>query len=247
MIDFESDGIPFRFFDNTELEESRRFLECHNEEIRDALHSVNASKIKLGYKLILLYLSKDYAADPFLMCNALGISGKKKGMRNRFAFFSYCEKYFDLDKSQVSRYMNVADEFGDMTNDVKPEWKGYSYSQLVELLPLSSEQREKVKPDWTVKQIREYKQALVATSQQDISTQKPVATSQQNPLSCSFERDMVIIPAGRSDLSAYSKFWGMTPKAICDMYLELEKKYNELCKTFNIRISEESEATLCRN
>ena len=247
MIDFSDDGIPFRFFDNTELEEVRDNLQLRIKEIRATLSQIGNCKIYLGFKLIDLYKSKDYAADQFLMCNSLGISGKKKGLRESFAFFAYCEKYFYLDKSQVSRYMNVADEFGDMSCGVKPEWKDFGYSQLVELLPLTLEQRKSVKSDWTVKRIREYKQNLVATSQQNDPTQKPVATSQQNPLSCSFERDMVIIPAGRSDLSAYSKFWGMTPKAICDMYFELEKKYNELCKRFNIRLPEDNEVRQCRN
>lgn len=251
MIDFADDGVPFRFFDNTELEEVRDNLQLRKKDIRATLSQIGNCKIYLGFKLIDLYKSKDYAADPFLMCNSLGISGKKKGLRESFAFFAYCEKYFFLDKSQVSRYMNVADEFGDMANGVKPEWKDYSYSQLVELLPLSSEQRIAVKPEWTVKDIRDYKK-LVATSQQD-QIQNTVATSQQKKDTavtsdrCSFESECMYIPFDRNDLSVYTRFSGLTQKVLCDKYLELEKKYTELCKTFNIRISEESEATLCRN
>lgn len=248
MIDLEYDGIPFRSFDKTELEEVRDKLRLCLKDIKAAISQIGNSKIYLGFKLIDLYKSKDYAADPFLLSDRLDLRGRQKGLGDVFAFFSYCEKYFDLDKSQVSRYMNVADEFGDMAaNGVKSEWKDYSYSQLVELLPLSSEQRKEVKPDWTIKRIREYKQNLVATSQQDISTQKSVATSQQKPLSCSFETDLIVIPFGRSDLSSYSRFRDMTPKAICDMYLELEKKYDELCKRFDIRLPEDNEVTQCRN
>lgn len=251
MIDFSDDGIPFRFFDNTELEEVRDNLQLRIKDIRATLSQIGNCKIYLGFKLIDLYKSKDYAADQFLMCNSLGISGKKKGLRESFAFFAYCEKYFYLDKSQVSRYMNVADEFGDRTDGVKPKWKDYSYSQLVELLPLSSEQRRAVKPEWTVKDIRAYKKT-VATSQQD-RTENTVATSQQkkddtSPFAlCSFELDRVCIPFGRNDLSAYSRFSGLTQKALCDKYLELEKKYTELCETFNIRISEQSEVIPCSN
>lgn len=251
MIDFSDDGIPFRFFDNTELEEVRDNLQLRIKEIRATLSQIGNCKIYLGFKLIDLYKSKDYAADQFLMCNSLGISGKKKGLRESSAFFAYCEKYFYLDKSQVSRYMNVADEFGDMSCGVKPEWKDFGYSQLVELLPLTSEQRKAVKPEWTVKDIRDYKK-LVATSQQD-PIQNTVATSQQNKDTavtsdrCSFESECVFIPFGRDDLSAYSRFSGLTQKALCDKYLELEKKYTELCETFNIRISEQSEVIPCSN
>lgn len=251
MIDFSDDGIPFRFFDNTELEEVRDNLQLRIKDIRATLSQIGNCKIYLGFKLIDLYKSKDYAADQFLMCNSLGISGKKKGLRESFAFFAYCEKYLYLDKSQVSRYMNVADEFGDRSDGVKPEWKYYSYSQLVELLPLSSEQRKAVKPEWTVKDIRDYKK-LVATSQQD-PIQNTVATSQQNKDTavtsdrCSFESECVFIPFGRDDLLMYTRFSGLTQKALCDKYLELEKKYRELCETFNIRISEQSEAIPCQN
>ncbi len=83
-------------------------------------------------------------------------------------FFNYCEVYFGLDKSQVSRYMNIVAEFGDDLRGFKDEYKEYSYSLLTEMLSLTPEQRKKVKADWTIKQIREYKKELsgvVATSQ----------------------------------------------------------------------------------
>ena len=251
MIDFEYDGIPYRYFDKPQLAAARDSLRFRTDEIRTAAQRVGVSKIKLGFKLIALFKSKDYSADPGWILPKLGLNGKYQGCRYSFAFFAYCEKYFGLDKSQVSRYMNVADEFGDMANGIKPEWKDYSYSQLVELLPLSSEQRIEVKPEWTVKDIRDYKK-LVATSQQDL-TLNTVATSQRKKddtsafALCSFELDRVCIPFDRNDLSVYTRFSGLIQKALCDKYLELEKKYTELCKTFNIRISEESEATLCRN
>ncbi|MDY4655823.1 MAG: hypothetical protein SO386_06355, partial [Eubacteriales bacterium] len=83
-------------------------------------------------------------------------------------FFDYCNVNFKLDKSQVSRYMNIVSEFGDGLRGFKDEYKDYSYSLLTEMLSLTPEQRKKVKPDWTIKQVREYKKELagvVATSQ----------------------------------------------------------------------------------
>lgn len=251
MINFEYDGIPYRYFDKPQLAAARDSLRFRTDEIRTAAQRVGVSKIKLWFKLIALFESKDYSADPGWILPKLGLNGKYQGCRDSFVFFSYCEKHFGLDKSQVSRYMNVADEFGDRTDGVKPGWKYYSYSQLVELLPLSSEQRKAVKPEWTVKEIRDYKK-LVATSQQD-RTENTVATSQQNKDTavtsdrCSFESECIYIPFGRNDLSGYTRFSGLTQKALCDKYLELEKKYTELCETFNIRISEQSEVMLCRN
>ena len=64
--------------------------------------------------------------------------------------------------------MNVVDEFC-IDKKLKDEWKDYRWSHLVEMLPLSPEERSKVLPSWTVRQIRDLKKSFV-----------PDATSQQN-------------------------------------------------------------------
>ena len=56
--------------------------------------------------------------------------------------------------------MNIVDEFGDGLRCFKKKWEKFGYSQLCELLPLSDEERKPVKPDWTIKKIREYKKSL---------------------------------------------------------------------------------------
>ena len=53
MINFADDGIPFRFFDNTELEETRRFLECHKKLGK----TVSTDKPKFSYKQKIEYYS----------------------------------------------------------------------------------------------------------------------------------------------------------------------------------------------
>ena len=82
-------------------------------------------------------------------------------------FFTVCEFEFGLEKSVVSRLMNVVDEFGDGEKGIKTEYSKYKYSVLVEMLNLSVEERKNIMPDWTVSKVREYKKSLVATSQQD--------------------------------------------------------------------------------
>lgn len=102
----------------------------------------------------------------------------------------FCEKNFGLDKSTVSRCISVCLEFhkqentingikeGEYLLEIDDRWKEYSYSQLVEMIPLSNEQRRMVKPEMSIKQIREFKKSLkkkpkktdggeVATSQLD--------------------------------------------------------------------------------
>lgn len=101
----------------------------------------------------------------------------------------FCDKNFDLDKTAVSRCINVCLEFtqkvhynGPIKNDeymleIDDRWSEYSYSQLIEMLPMSEEQRQLVRPEMTIKQIRELKKSLkkkklekdsVATSHQDV-------------------------------------------------------------------------------
>ena len=97
----------------------------------------------------------------------------------------FCDVNLGLDKGAVSRCINVYLQFN-ASHDVKvgagcksigcamdlsERWDNYSYTQLCEMLPLSEEDRKKVTPDMTVRQIRELKKnlkngsALVASTQ----------------------------------------------------------------------------------
>lgn len=96
----------------------------------------------------------------------------------------FCDKNLGLDKSAVSRCINVYKNFnasletsycGNVKTkgaacDLGDRWKDYSYTQLCEMLPLTDAQRQDIKPDMSVKQIREYKKRL---------KDKPVASTQQ--------------------------------------------------------------------
>lgn len=73
-----------------------------------------------------------------------------------------CEANFGLDKSAYSRCINVWREFCLKQNScptmfLEEKYKDYSYSQLVELLPMDEKHRKLVKPDMSVREIRELK------------------------------------------------------------------------------------------
>ncbi len=101
--------------------------------------------------------------------------------------YDFCENNLGLDKSAVSRCINVYLEFnasgetkyiGNMKSsgcamELADRWKDYSYTQLCEMLPLSDEDRKKILPDMTVKQIREFKKELKEKKSSD-----PVASTQ---------------------------------------------------------------------
>lgn len=136
-------------------------------------------------------------------------------------FFAYCESKFALEKSQVSRLMNIADEFGNKARGFKAQWKDFKYSQLCELLPLTEEQRKAVKPDWSIKKIREYKKTLVATSQQgEIET--PKAETPPNT-------------------SKYARFDKWNKRELCDKIFELESERDDLLKEIPTLKSEQNE------
>ena len=128
------------------------------EKVLEDLAASKTNYFYLGAHLLDIWNTKTYGIHDY--SSFYNFSGAN--------FFDYCEVYFGLDKSQVSRYMNIVSEFGDGLRGFKDEYKEYSYSLLTEMLSLIPEQRKKVKSDWTIKQIREYKKELagvVATSQ----------------------------------------------------------------------------------
>lgn len=100
-----------------------------------------------------------------------------------FTFDDFCEDNFGLDKSAVSRCINVYRAFNASNSvtyengikqrgaaiELSEEWNEYSYSQLCEMVSMDDVQRKQVTPDMTIKQIRELKKKKVS----------PVATSQQ--------------------------------------------------------------------
>lgn len=99
-------------------------------------------------------------------------------------FYECIEKNFHMDKSAVSRVISVWNEFCSKDDaDSRKMWiddryEKYSYSQLVEILPLKEQERRRVTSDMTVSQIRNYKKSL---KEQTSKKKKSVATSQPTP------------------------------------------------------------------
>ena len=99
-------------------------------------------------------------------------------------FYECIEKNFHMDKSAVSRVISVWNEFCSKDDaDSRKMWiddryEKYSYSQLVEMLPLKEQERRRVTSDMTVSQIRNYKKSL---KEQTSKKKKSVATSQLVP------------------------------------------------------------------
>lgn len=69
----------------------------------------------------------------------------------------FARSEYGLDESVTSRFINIAEKYGDGSGRLKAEYATYSYSKLGEMLTLPSEVAAIVTPDMTVKDIREIK------------------------------------------------------------------------------------------
>lgn len=101
-------------------------------------------------------------------------------------FYEFCEKNFQMDKSAVSRSINLWKEFADYDEKARSrkifideKYRKYSYSQLCEMLSLDEKKRKNITPDMTVKQIREKKKewkkkkSLVQDEKSSVATSQP--------------------------------------------------------------------------
>lgn len=138
------------------------------QDISSCVSKNTLSKYDLGLKLIAFWTNGNYVFG----CEKKKLYKLYKNVNqvcnlHSNNFFAVCEYEFGLEKSVVSRLMNVVDEFGNGSKGLKKEFAKYKYSVLVEMLNLSPDERKGVKSEWTVSQVRDYKKTLVATSQQD--------------------------------------------------------------------------------
>ena len=157
MIDFNKNA----WYSGVPTQADREAVKEYEAKILEDLGSNKTHRFHLGVHLIELFDSRAYIVI-------------SNGQGHAEFFWKFCEQRFKLDKSSVSRYMNVVDEFGDGHKGLHKRWRDYSWSVLVEMLPMSVEAREFIKPEMTCKQVRELKKGFVATSQREAKPNKNV-------------------------------------------------------------------------
>lgn len=69
----------------------------------------------------------------------------------------FARREYGLEESVTSRFINIAERYGDGSGKLKAEYAAFTYSKLGEMLTLPSEVAAIVTPDMTVKDIREIK------------------------------------------------------------------------------------------
>lgn len=89
--------------------------------------------------------------------------------------YDFAMENLGLDRSAVSRCISVWQTFADRNKSGMPtmfvdsNFADYSYSQLVEMLSIPEEERKKISPNLTIKQIREFKKNLKDNKSSEVS------------------------------------------------------------------------------
>ncbi len=135
--------------------------------IKGKLNSVAESFVSIGYRLKQVRDGELYKED---------------GYKN---IYEFAKNEYNIDKSNVSRFMNINDKFSENGNSpfLIPEYAGYGSSKLAEMLNMDNEELKLVTDKTTVTEIREIKQIRNEAEQNGV-----VATSQQTEESPDFTR-----------------------------------------------------------
>ena len=155
MIDFNKNA----WYSGSVTQADRDAVKEYEAKIFEDLRSNKSRRFELGVHLIELFDSRAYIVI-------------SNGQGHAEFFWQFCEDRFKMDKSSVSRYMNVVDEFGDGYKGLHKRWRDYSWSVLVEMLPMSEQARDFIKPEMTCKQVRDLKRGFVATPQRETKANK---------------------------------------------------------------------------
>ena len=91
----------------------------------------------------------------------------------------FARSEYGLDESVTSRFINIAEKYGDGSGRLKAEYTSFTYSKLGEMLTLPSEVAAIVTPDMTVKDIREIKSEV--QEEEKISDVEVMIEASQQP------------------------------------------------------------------
>lgn len=130
------------------------YIEIKNN-IRDKLNETVSNFIIIGYKLKQVRDSYSYRYDGYTSIE------------------EFAKKEYNLSASTSNRFMGINTEFsvGGNSLEIKPEYQGFGYSKLQEMLTVHPEDRELVSEKTTVQQIRELKKAETAAK---METEQPL-------------------------------------------------------------------------
>lgn len=130
----------------TPFQERHNDLLYHENHIRKELATIQESFLYIEYHLADIEYKKLYEVVYY--------QSSGNYCKN---VFEYAFQELDIARTTVYNLMAVAREFSENCTGLKPEYKEYSFSQLVELLSFTEEQRKYANPHLTIKELRTLK------------------------------------------------------------------------------------------
>ena len=121
--------------------------EGYKKQLDRAITETTANFIVIGYLLL-------QARDTDILCTS-----------GYTSMGDFARKEYGLDESVTSRFINIAERYGDGSGRLRAEYASFTYSKLGEMLTLPSEVASIVSPDMTVKDIREIKEEVQEEAQ----------------------------------------------------------------------------------
>ena len=81
---------------------------------------------------------------------------QKEGYKN---IYEFAKEKFNISQPTATRFINICTEFSESgsSSELDARYRGYSLSQLTEMLNVGADKRKKITPDMTVREIREFK------------------------------------------------------------------------------------------
>lgn len=114
--------------------------------IRESMQTIKQSFIQIGWYLRHIRNKKLYQEDGYQ------------------SIVDFAEDKLHMSKTTVFRLIKIVEQFAmnDASLSIDKEYADYSYSQLIEILPMKPEERKTITPDMPVGQIREAKKRIRA-------------------------------------------------------------------------------------
>lgn len=108
----------------------------------------------------------------------------------------FCAANLGMDKSAVSRCISVWEKFAEVDAGhsrkmwLDDRYKDYSYSQLCEMVSMDKEKLSLIKPDMTIKQIREIKKNSLSLSDSSNQLDSLLKDKKNDPLVATSQREI---------------------------------------------------------
>lgn len=150
------------------------------------------------------------------------VVGSVFGIANLANLIVFAKEEYGICRTDLYNMLAVVEEFGHSDGTITYEASLFSFSQLVEMLTLTYEERKKIQPNWTVAEIRDYKKSLKTISDSSVQTSGQAYDKTESSVQTSGQIEEPLN-------ERYKRFEKFTRVDLCEKIFSLEKELAE-CK-----------------